>query len=38
MSIPWLTGLLLVPVLAVAESGRKVIIDQDAFGPAGPNL
>ena len=35
----FLTGLfLLVPLLAVAAPKRKVIIDQDAFGPGGPNL
>ncbi len=33
-----LAWLLLVPGLVLAESKRKVIIDQDAFGPGGPNL
>ena len=28
----------LLPLLVVAASRRKVIIDQDAFGPGGPNL
>ncbi|WP_218918784.1 nucleoside hydrolase [Lacunisphaera limnophila] len=30
--------LFLVPILALAAPRRKVIIDQDAFGPGGPNL
>jgi inosine-uridine nucleoside N-ribohydrolase len=29
---------LLLPLLALAAPRRKVIIDQDAFGPGGPNL
>lgn len=30
--------LLLLPLVAFATAKRKVIIDQDAFGPGGPNL
>lgn len=33
-----LACLLLLPGLVVAAPKRKVIIDQDAFGPGGPNL
>ncbi len=38
MKIRLLSGLLLLPLVVFAAPKRKVIIDQDAFGPGGPNL
>jgi len=38
MRVRLLWFLLLLPLAAIAAPKRKVIIDQDAFGPGGPNL